>query len=487
MLDKSSKNVVYFAAITKTKEMKKNSLLLLLASLMLGIGAIQAKTIKVACVGNSITQGAAIKNMQRDSYPAVLGQMLGENYEVRNYGYSGRTLLMSGDRPWMKEDKYAQALAFCPDIVTIKLGTNDTKPFNWVYQDEFPKDLETLVRSFQELPSHPQIVLCYPVPAYRLDWGINDSIIKNGVIPYIDQVAAKTGAKVLDLYTPFSNHPELFADRIHPNEEGALQLAKIFYRQITGQDAPADFVPSPYPGVKTQWKGYDMYRFAFKEREARIVVPKQPAAGNPWIWRPAFFGAYTQVDEALLAKGFHVVYLDCTHDFANPASLKDGDAFYKYLTKYQGLAKKAVLEGFSRGGMYAINWAAAYPHKVACVYVDAPVCDVFSWPGEQKAYANEWQRFLKAWNLDDTTAASFAQNAINMADTLIVKQIPMVLVAGKKDKVVPYKENALLLKKKYESVPSVDFLSIIKPWGDHHPHSLDQPQAIVDFIWKHRF
>ena len=141
--------------------MKKKMIISLLSVLILSsFSNLDAKTIKIACVGNSITQGAAIKNMQRDSYPAVLGQMLGEGYEVRNYGYSGRTLMMSGDRPWMKETKFQEALAFCPDIVTIKLGTNDTKPFNWVYQDEFPKDLETLVRAFQALPSDPQVIIC---------------------------------------------------------------------------------------------------------------------------------------------------------------------------------------------------------------------------------------------------------------------------------------------------------------------------------------
>lgn len=485
---KCSKNFVVYShlVISNVHMMKNKATILLLGFFLLScFNSLEAKTIKIACVGNSITQGAAIKNMQRDAYPAVLGQMLGEAYEVRNYGYSGRTLLMSGDRPWMKETKFQEALAFCPDIVTIKLGTNDTKPFNWVYQDEFPKDLETLVRAFQALPSNPQVIICYPVPAYRLDWGINDSIIFNGVIPYIDQVAAKTGAKILDLYTPFSGKPELFADMIHPNEAGAYQLAEIFYKYLTGNDVPADFKPSPYPGVKTQWKGYDMYKFPFKEREARIVVPKEAAPGNPWIWRPAFFGAFAQVDEALLAKGYHVVYLDCTHDFAKPQALKDGDALYKYLTKYHSFAKKATIEGFSRGGMYAINWAANYPHKTACVYVDAPVCDVFSWPGKDRGYATEWQQFLDAWGLNNETASSFNQQAINYVDTLIAKNIPLILVAGKKDKIVPYKENALLLKKKYEA-SDVDFEAIIKKRCDHHPHSLDDPTPIVEFIMKHQ-
>jgi alpha-beta hydrolase superfamily lysophospholipase len=135
--------------------------------------------------------------------------------------------------------------------------------------------------------------------------------------------------------------------------------------------------------------------------------------------------------------------------------------------------------------MYAINWAANYPHKTACVYVDAPVCDVFSWPGKDRGYANEWQQFLDAWGLNNETASGFNQQAINYVDTLIAKNIPLILVAGKKDKIVPYKENALLLKKKYEA-SDVDFEAIIKKRCDHHPHSLDDPTPIVEFIMKHQ-
>jgi hypothetical protein len=104
------------------------------------------------------------------------------------------------------------------------------------------------------------------VPAYRLDWGINDSIIKNGVLPYIDEVAAKTGAEVLDLYTPFTGKPELFVDQIHPNEQGALELAKVFYRKLTGRPVPDGFKPQAWPGVKSQWEGYDCYQFRYMER-----------------------------------------------------------------------------------------------------------------------------------------------------------------------------------------------------------------------------
>ena len=104
--------------------------------------AAQKKVIKIACIGNSITYGVGTRNPAKDSYPAVLGQMLGDGYEVRNFGVSARTMLMKGDNPYMKEERYRQALDYNPDIVTIKLGTNDTKPQNWRYKSDFKKDME---------------------------------------------------------------------------------------------------------------------------------------------------------------------------------------------------------------------------------------------------------------------------------------------------------------------------------------------------------
>src|SRR3712207_5545352 len=82
---------------------------------------------RVACVGDSITYGAGVSGREKNSYPAVLGQWLGTKWDVRNFGVSGATLLKKGNRPYWKQQKFADALQFKPDVVIIKLGTNDSK------------------------------------------------------------------------------------------------------------------------------------------------------------------------------------------------------------------------------------------------------------------------------------------------------------------------------------------------------------------------
>ena len=129
----------------------------------------------------------------------------------------------------MKEQAYQQALAFNPNIVVIKLGTNDSKSFNWVYKADFIKDTQTMIDAFKALPSQPEIYLCYPSKAYLTGESINDDIISKEIIPMIKKVAKKNKLPVIDLHSAMDGMPELFPDHIHPNEEGAKVMAKAVY------------------------------------------------------------------------------------------------------------------------------------------------------------------------------------------------------------------------------------------------------------------
>lgn len=189
--------------------------------------------VRVACIGNSITFGAGIRNRSRDSYPSVLARMLGDSYWVKNFGVSARTMLNKGDHPYMNEPAYKNALAFNPNIVVIKLGTNDSKSFNWKYRADFMKDAQTMIDAFKGLPSQPKIYLCYPSKAYLTGDGINDDIISKEIIPMIKKLAKKNDLSVIDLHTAMDGMPELFPDRIHPNEKGAQVMAKAVYQSIS--------------------------------------------------------------------------------------------------------------------------------------------------------------------------------------------------------------------------------------------------------------
>ena len=211
--------------------MKKRALIIL-SVLLIAFNACQKEPVRVACVGDSITYGHGIKDRLHDAYPGVLSSMLGEKYDVRNFGVSGTTTMMGTDMPYMNEQAYKDALAFNPQIVTIKLGTNDSKPYNWKEQEHFKQDLKNLIESFRALPSKPKIWLCLPVPAMGHAWSINDSVIYNGVIPYIKEVAQEENLPLIDLNTPFQGKRQYFPDTIHPNEEGEKMIADIIFDNV---------------------------------------------------------------------------------------------------------------------------------------------------------------------------------------------------------------------------------------------------------------
>jgi acyl-CoA thioesterase-1 len=192
---------------------------------------------RVACVGDSITFGAGIKDRARNSYPAQLQQMLGERYDVRNFGVSGRTMLKHGDFPYWKEKAFGEAKAFAPNVVVIMLGTNDTKPQNWKFKDEFAADAKALVEEFRGLAGKPKVYLCRPVPVFPPGaFGIRADVLKDEVIPDVDRVAKETGAEVIDLYAALDGHGDLFPDKVHPNAAGAKLMAEAVAKAVAARE-----------------------------------------------------------------------------------------------------------------------------------------------------------------------------------------------------------------------------------------------------------
>jgi acyl-CoA thioesterase I len=199
--------------------------LFLAAAIALG----QAQTtrpIKWACIGNSITAGSGAKV----AYPVQLGSKLGPAFQVENDGVSGCTLLKKGDKPYWTQGKLANVFASKPDIITIKLGTNDSKPQNWAFKADFAKDLQTLIDTLGRISPKPQIWLCLPVPAWTNSYGISGTIIENEEIPLIRQVAQTNNLNVIDCHTLLLKKSALFSDGVHPNDEGADSIATAIFR-----------------------------------------------------------------------------------------------------------------------------------------------------------------------------------------------------------------------------------------------------------------
>ncbi len=230
-----------------------------LTSWLKGFKASGEDAIRVACIGNSITDGFGIMNADAKGYPALLQKKLGNNYEVKNFGVSSRTMMNKGDIPYMKELAWKDAQAFNPNIVIVKLGTNDSKTHNWQNgAEEYRQSMQAMIDTLKALPANPKIYLCSPIPAFKGAWTISDSVIVNGEMPVIQKLAKKNKCGFIDLHTLYTYKDLMLGDGIHPNDKGADKIADLVYQVlVTPEEAPkvkAPKVKTPkvkVPKVKT--------------------------------------------------------------------------------------------------------------------------------------------------------------------------------------------------------------------------------------------
>ena len=217
--------------------MKKYSLLILMIFLLSSVAFSQDK-IKVACIGNSVTYGYGHENPDSTSYPSQLAVMLGDGYEVGNFGKSGATLLRKGHRPYNEQEEFKKALEFAPDIAIIHLGLNDTDPRNWkYYKGEFISDYVALIEAFEKVNPDVKIYICRMTPIFhwhhRFKKGTRDWYWE--IQATIENIAENIAeVKLIDLQETLYHRPDLMPDALHPNPEGAKLIAQRVYSAITG-------------------------------------------------------------------------------------------------------------------------------------------------------------------------------------------------------------------------------------------------------------
>lgn len=242
---------------------------------------------------------------------------------------------------------------------------------------------------------------------------------------------------------------------------------------------------------KSTWNGYEQLHFNVAGRSAYLVTPKTAALGKPWVWRARFPDYHAEMDIALVARGFHIAYVDVAGMYGSPEAIAIGDKLYEFVTAHRGLACQPALEGVSRGGLFVYNWAAKNPEKVACIYCDTPVCDFKSWPagkGEGLGSADAWAECLKAYGLNEDEALRYDQNPIDTLEAIAKARIPILHIVSENDRVVPPQENTYLLKQHLRRHGhTLDVISVAQGTAESNGHHFDHPapDRVVDFITKH--
>jgi acyl-CoA thioesterase I len=176
-----------------------------------------AKPIRVACVGDSITEGSG--------YPNKLNQLLGSKYTVGNFGVSGSAVSINSKKPYLKEKKFEEAMNFNPEIVVIMLGTNDANTEFNQNEDSFETDYSQLITDFEHLEGRQLIWIVKSPPIFANNSSFNNTYLESTILPKIDEVAEQMSLPTVDMYSAFENHSDYFMDGVHPDSDGAALIA----------------------------------------------------------------------------------------------------------------------------------------------------------------------------------------------------------------------------------------------------------------------
>ena len=237
------------------------------------------------------------------------------------------------------------------------------------------------------------------------------------------------------------------------------------------------------------WHGFKAIGFEFEGKWSIIVFPKTPEPGRRFVLKTEYWDAFPETEIELLGRGFHIAFVSNDNRWAGDADVDRKYRFVKFISEKYSLSQKCALEGMSCGGMYAVKFAYRYPEVVSCLYLDAPVINFMSCPagfGKGIPLHEDWfNEISKALNFSTVSdLLNYRGSPIYIIDEFAKRHIPAVFVAGDSDRFVPFNENGELLADLYKEngTPCEVY---IKKGADHHPHGLEDPTPVVDFICRY--
>ena len=237
----------------------------------------------------------------------------------------------------------------------------------------------------------------------------------------------------------------------------------------------------------SEWNGFERLDFEFMGREALLVRPKCADAGKHYMIKTEYFGAFPGMELEMLRRGWHLAYIKNLNRWG---VIEDQDVraeFCKFLSTEFALAEKCIPVGMSCGGLHAVCFASRHPELVSALYLDAPVMNLLSCPmglGDGNFDQGMFDEVCAAWSVTRTGMLSFRMHPIDRIGPIIENRIPVIMVAGDADDVVPYHENGALLEAEYKR-RGLELEVYIKPGCGHHPHGLADPAPIIEFMQRH--
>lgn len=405
--------------------MMKKIITAFLLGICAAVSAFAQEKIKIACIGDSITEGFGLKNSCTDSYPVILGYMLGDKYEVRNFGITGKCVQKDSNDPYWKSGRIPKIKEFDPDIIIVKLGTNDSKGVNWKSPEIFQSDYEAYLDEVSNPNKKQTFILATSAWVKKDAIGITRKVITEGVNPTVRKIAKKRGLKIIDFHSLLEDHPDWYCDDIHPNEQGTYKMAEFAYKFLT---AKKNTPKIPYfRGKKSDFEGFVRYDFKFRWSDTSIWLPQNPSANGEWLWVST---KYKNTEEerqlilGLLKKGWHVVYTNIEGWWGNPNSVRWFENVERYFPELLKVSEKPSVAGFGTGAFHAVNFASKHPEKIEKVYLCKPELDILKWAND-----GHMQTFLREWKLSESDLENFNDSPIENIKNFAENKTPAIILS----------------------------------------------------------
>lgn len=238
------------------------------------------------------------------------------------------------------------------------------------------------------------------------------------------------------------------------------------------------------------WNGFECVEFDFENHPAKVILPKVKYDKANLLVKTEYFNAFPETEIALLERGYYLCFIENDNRWGTDEDLDRKARFIKCVAEKYNLSQKCIPVGMSCGGLIAVKLAAKYPELISCLYIDAPVINYMSCPcgfGNGNSLSSNNTEILNALGLKTIgELMAYRDMPLDKIPSLIENRIPVIMVAGDSDMVVPYDENGLFIERAYRKA-DIDFEVYIKEGCDHHPHGLENPAPVIDFIEKHSF
>ena len=238
-----------------------------------------------------------------------------------------------------------------------------------------------------------------------------------------------------------------------------------------------DSHPEIFQPVHSTYQGFQRDDFYYRGYEAVVVRPEEP--NGDWIWRMEFFGAFDETDLEMVRRGYHLVTIRISDHYGAPRILPYLESFYYLMREQYPLKAQMIPFGFSRGGLYAMLIASAHPSWIRALYLDAPVVNPHTWP--ERVDPDAWEDCQAAWDTKASHEDVLLLSMQERIETMVLSEIPLVMVYGGKDETVPYEENGRFIEQAYDQA-GIPHLVIEKPACGHHPHGLCDVTPVADFL-----